>query len=139
MISHKKQLRVLLVEDEVPHQRLFARSLSRSRMDGEVVCVDDGQLALDYLNAYADSGDNTPLIVILDLNIPIRDGIEVLGEIRKHPRLYNLPVIIMSTSDETVEINACRQLGVLAYLVKPVEFERIETLVESVLKRGEAR
>lgn len=139
MIPQKKQLRVLLVEDEIPHQRLFSRSLSRSHMDGEVVCVDDGQLALDYLNAYADSGDNTPLIVILDLNIPIRDGIEVLGEIRKHPRLYNLPVIIMSTSDETIEINACRQLGVLAYLVKPVEFERIETLVESVVTRGEAR
>jgi CheY-like chemotaxis protein len=127
--SHLNPLfRILLVEDELPHQRLFTRALSRSSLPAELVCMNDGKSAWDYLSTYKADVD-LPTVVILDLNMPIYDGLEVLARIRMSKALHNLPVIVLSTSDEKVEIQRATALGCTAYLIKPIMFEEVERIL----------
>jgi CheY-like chemotaxis protein len=128
--------RILLADDDPRDQELTVMALSEYRLAGEIEVVNDGVEALDYLlrrDKFANLPAGNPAIVLLDLKMPKVDGLEVLREIRKTPALRLLPVVMLTSSMQDVDIAESYRLGASAYVVKPVDFH---DFVETVKKTG---
>ena len=127
---------ILLVEDNPDDVELTRIAFAEAGIDRRLVVVRDGAEALDYLFArgrYADrEPDALPAIVLLDLNLPKRDGREVLQGIRADARTRDLPVVVLTTSDEPFDIEATYALGVNSYIRKPVDFEQFVAVVKQI-------
>ncbi len=117
---------ILLVEDDPNDLELTLVALERSQLANEVVVVRDGAEALDYLfkrNTFSDRGDGNPAVLLLDLKLPKVDGLQVLEAIRATEDLRSIPVVMLTSSREEPDLSRAYQLGVNAYVVKPVEFK----------------
>lgn len=117
---------ILLAEDNPRDVELTARALAQSNLANRLDVVSDGVEALEYLRcegAYAGRKPEAPAAMLLDIKMPRMDGLEVLREIRKDPRLRRLPVVILTSSREEQDLVAGYDLGANAYVVKPVDFE----------------
>ncbi len=125
---------ILLVEDNPKDLELALLALAKSNLANEVITVRDGKEALDYLfrqGAYADRPQGNPAVVLLDLKLPKLDGIQVLERLKSEPSLQRVPVVMLTTSREEKDLIKSYQLGVNAYVVKPVSFkEFIEAIQE---------
>ena len=116
---------ILLVEDNPHDLELTLIALSKSQLANEVVVVRDGAEALDYLHRrgeFAERQQGSPAVILLDLKLPKVDGLEVLKEIRNSDGLKSIPVVMLTSSKEEQDVVRSYQLGVNAYVVKPVEF-----------------
>ncbi|MDR3591793.1 MAG: response regulator [Negativicutes bacterium] len=116
-------IKILLVEDDPGHARLIERNLRRGGITNEIVPVDNGQGAIDYLEGACTYGDHKNLIVLLDLNLPVIDGYQVLQRIKSNPRMKKLPVIILTTTDVPLEVERCYELGCNIFVTKPVRYD----------------
>ena len=128
--------KILLVEDSAQDIELTMAALEESHLANEVTVVRDGAEALDYLlrrEKYADRPDGQPVVVLLDLKMPKVDGLEVLREMKGHPDLKHIPVVMMTSSREEQDLVRSYSLGVNAYVVKPVDFEQF---VDSIKRLG---
>lgn len=117
---------ILLVEDNPKDLELALHALEKSNLANEVVVVRDGKEAVDYLfrnGAYAERPQGNPAVVLLDLKLPKLDGIQVLEKIKAEPALQTMPVVMLTTSREEKDLVKSYQLGVNAYVVKPVAFK----------------
>lgn len=128
---------MLLVEDS-PHDRELAlHALSKGNLPGRVEQARDGVEALDLLLCRAQWADrdrnDRPCVVFLDIKMPMVNGIEVLRELKAHPDLSDMPVVMLTSSAEDGDLATCYLLGVNSYIVKPVE---IETFFQTVLDVG---
>jgi two-component system, response regulator len=119
---------ILLVEDDRDDEILTLRALKKNNIMNEVVVVRDGAEALDYLfstGSYASQKDApNPAIILLDLNLPKINGIEVLRRLRANERTRLLPVVILTSSSEEMDIVQSYSMGVNSYVRKPVDFEQ---------------
>lgn len=116
---------ILLVEDNPKDLELTLIALERTHLANEVIVVRDGEEALEYLFAhgrYEGRGDGSPAVVLLDLKLPKVDGLEVLRAIRQDPRVKSTPVVMLTSSREETDLLRSYELGVNAFVVKPVEF-----------------
>lgn len=116
---------ILLVEDNPKDLELTLIALERSQLANDVVVVRDGAEAMDYLNckgAYASRSAGNPAVILLDLKLPKVDGLEVLRYIRQTSSLKSVPVVMLTSSKEEQDLLRSYELGVNAYVVKPVEF-----------------
>jgi two-component system response regulator len=127
---------ILLVEDNPNDLELTLHALDRGRFGDRVDVVRDGAEALDYLfgkGAHADRDPTElPRVVLLDLKLPLLDGVEVLREIRADPRTSRLPVVMLTSSAEDQDLQACYALGVNSYIVKPVDIDQFFTAIQQV-------
>jgi CheY-like chemotaxis protein len=126
---------ILLVEDNPKDLELTLTALQRSRLANEVIVVRDGAEALDYLccrGAHCARVKENPAVVLLDLKLPKVDGLEVLAEIKKDESLRHVPVVMLTSSREEPDLRKSYQLGVNAYVVKPVGFEEFVKAVQKV-------
>ena len=117
---------ILLVEDNPHDLELTLIALERSHLANEVIVVRDGADALDYLHArggFANREQGNPAVVLLDLKLPKVDGLEVLAEIRGSATLKSIPVVMLTSSREEQDLIRSYELGVNAYVVKPVDFQ----------------
>ncbi|MET0383940.1 MAG: response regulator [Burkholderiaceae bacterium] len=117
---------ILLVEDDPRDLELTLVALERSQLANEVVIVRDGAQAVDYLTRqrdYADRSAGNPAVILLDLKLPKLNGLEVLKIVRATPELRSLPVVMLTSSHEESDVVASYDLGVNAYVVKPVAFK----------------
>jgi two-component system response regulator len=126
---------ILLVEDSPADAEMTIDALRDARLANPVVHVEDGVEALDYMHsrgAYKDRGNGIPAVVLLDIKMPRLDGLEVLRDIRSHEKFRYTPVVILSSSREETDLARSWDLGVNAYVVKPVNanqfFEAVRTL-----------
>ena len=126
---------ILLVEDSLADAEMTIDALREARIANPIVHVEDGVDALDFLharNAFAGRRDGNPVVVLLDIKMPRMDGIEVLREIRTNEATRTIPVVILSSSREERDLAASWDLGVNAYVVKPVDarqfFDAVQTL-----------
>ncbi|MBK9220312.1 MAG: response regulator [Uliginosibacterium sp.] len=119
---------ILLVEDNADDEALTLRAFGKNRITNQVVVVRDGVEALDYLfGTGKHAGRNTatmPAVIFLDLKLPRLDGLEVLRRIRADSRTTLLPVVVLTTSREALDIREAYQFGANSYIRKPVDFER---------------
>ncbi|WP_332876776.1 response regulator [Massilia sp. S19_KUP03_FR1] len=116
---------ILLVEDNPHDLELTLIALSKSQLANQVVICRDGAEALDYLLAqgeYAGRSAGNPAVVLLDLKLPKVDGLEVLKTVRATPTLRSMPVVMLTSSKEEQDLVRSYELGVNAYVVKPVDF-----------------
>ncbi len=117
---------ILLVEDDARDLELTLVALERSQLANEVVVVRDGAQALDYLTRqgeHADRAEGNPAVVLLDLKLPKVNGLEVLRTVRSTPELRSMPIVMLTSSHEESDVVASYDLGVNAYVVKPVDFK----------------
>ena len=127
---------LLLVEDSPRDVELTLEALNEHRLANEVVVVNDGAEALEYLQmhgAYASRASGNPAVVLLDLKMPKMDGLEVLKKMRADGNLRTIPVVMLTSSGEEKDVVASYQLGVNAYVVKPVGFQ---DFIEAVKNLG---
>jgi two-component system, response regulator len=124
----KETKQILLVEDNPDHVLLAKRALKIANVNGELVVMNDGEQALAYLNGKPASA--LPQVVLLDLGLPGISGLEVLQQIRNDPMTHDLPVVILSTSDEVSDKQKGYAIGANSYILKPVEFNRFVHVVE---------
>jgi two-component system response regulator len=122
---------VLLIEDNPEDAELTIRVLKKHNLANNLVHLQDGEAALDFL--FADGNNNIPRLILLDLKMPKVDGIEVLSKIKNDDQKKIIPVVVLTSSKEERDIIESYKLGVNAYVVKPVEFEKF---VEAVAKLG---
>ncbi len=118
---------ILLVEDDKRDLELTLVALERSQLANEVIVVRDGAQALDYLLREGDfrtRADGNPAVVLLDLKLPKVNGLEVLQTVRGTPALRSIPVVMLTSSQEESDVVKSYELGVNAYVVKPVEFKQ---------------
>lgn len=113
---------ILLVEDNPDDAGLTIRALKKNKLANNVVHLYDGEEALDFLFSGKDS--NIPRLILLDLKMPKVDGIEVLRRIKSDDKLKVVPVVILTSSKEERDIVDSYKIGVNAYIVKPVDFEK---------------
>ena len=128
--------RILLVEDSPLDAELALTALAKSHLANEVLHLQDGAQALDYLfrrGSYAQESAALPAVVLLDLKMPRIDGMEVLRQIKGDGVLKAIPIVIMTSSREEQDIAKSYELGVNAYVVKPLQFE---SFVEAVQQLG---
>jgi CheY-like chemotaxis protein len=127
---------ILLIEDNPSDIELTRRALDRSRVSNELVVVQDGQEALDYLfgsGPYAGrDAAALPGVALLDLKLPKVPGLEVLRAIRNDPRTRRLPIVILTSSNEEQDVSCCYDLGVNSYIQKPVDFERFAEAIRTL-------
>lgn len=118
---------ILLVEDDKRDLELTLVALERSQLANDVVVVRDGALALDYLQRegqHADRVEGNPAVILLDLKLPKVNGLEVLRVVRSTPALRSIPVVMLTSSQEESDVLKSYELGVNAYVVKPVDFKQ---------------
>jgi len=128
--------KILLVEDSPNDAELTLEALKSARLANEVIWLKDGQEALDFLycqDAYAGRARVNPVLILLDLKMPRIDGFQVLKQIKDDEKLRTIPVVILTSSREEVDLVRGYKNGVNAFVVKPVDFKEF---IDSVSKLG---
>ena len=126
---------ILLVEDNQDDAELTRLALARHGLDGRVTHVSDGMQALDYLyrrDGFAGRAGGNPSLILLDLKMPLLDGIGVLREIKGSELLHNIPVVVLTSSREDRDLNEAYDLGVNSYIEKPVSFNKFIEVAEQI-------
>lgn len=127
---------VLIVEDNPDDLDLAMMAFRRGKLANEIVVARDGEQALDFLFGRGEHvGRNTahlPKVVLLDLKLPRVDGHQVLREIRGNELTHNLPVIVMTSSDQDRDVIESYKLGVNSYVVKPINFEKFHQAITQI-------
>jgi CheY-like chemotaxis protein len=131
-MSHES-LAILLAEDDDGHARLIERNLQRAGFINRIVRAHDGQEALDAVRGTGALPPGTPVLLLLDINMPRVDGLEVLRRLKADPATAKVPVIVLTTTDDPREVERCYQLGCSVYITKPV---RYEGFVEAINRLG---
>jgi len=127
--------RILLVEDSARDAELILDALGTNQLANEIVHVRDGAEALDYLyrrGQFADRSTDQPALMLLDLKLPKVDGLEVLRQIKSDDALKMIPVVMMTSSRQEQDLLRSYQLGVNAYVVKPLKFQDFVEAVKQV-------
>jgi chemotaxis family two-component system response regulator Rcp1 len=128
-----KAIKLLLVEDDPGDVELTKEGLQEAKMLIDLHVVDDGIKALQYLRKQGPYADVvTPDIILLDLNLPKKDGREVLLDIKSDEVLKSIPVVVLTTSDADKDIAKCYSLGANCYITKPVGFEGFMKMVRAI-------
>lgn len=123
---------ILLVEDNPGDVDLFRESISEEAIRVEFTVANDGVEALRYLRQRRQAGAVLPAIVILDLNLPRKDGRQVLAEVRGDEELRSLPIVVLTSSEAPDDIANSYRLGASCYVTKPVDLDRFRKVVRSI-------
>lgn len=126
---------LLLVEDDVGHARLIEKNLKRSHITNPIITLEDGQKAVDFLfskGEYQGIEPPHPLLVLLDLNLPVLDGYQVLKRMKEDEKTHRIPVVILTTTDDPREIYKCYELGCNVYITKPVEYDQFSEAIRNL-------
>lgn len=126
---------ILLVEDNPRDLDLTLVALERSQLANEVIVMRDGAEALDYLQrrgVHSDRAEGNPAVLLLDLKLPKVDGLQVLKTIRESAELRSIPVVMLTSSREEFDLSRAYELGVNAYVVKPVEFKEFVSAISDL-------
>ena len=127
---------ILLIEDNPTDVMLIRRAFVKAKIVNPIHGVSDGDAAIDYLSGagrYADRAQYpVPVLILLDLKLPRRSGLEILSWLRGQEHLRRIPVVILTSSSVPKDIDAAYDLGANSYLVKPVEFDALYEMLKSV-------
>lgn len=123
-MTDQQPVNIIMIEDDEGHARLIEKNIRRAGIANDLTHFLDGTTALNYLFEH-DHGPrkNGPALVLLDLNLPDMSGIDILTRIKGDEHLRRTPVVILTTTDDKVEIDRCYDLGANVYITKPVNYE----------------
>ncbi|HZK92578.1 MAG TPA: response regulator [Prolixibacteraceae bacterium] len=123
MLTENTTNPILIVEDNPIDLDLTLRAFAAKKLSNPIQVARDGEEALQYMERW-EKGELWPVVVLLDLNMPKINGLEVLQKIKSHPDFKAIPVVILTTSSESSDLQAAYRLGANSYIVKPVDFEK---------------
>ncbi len=127
---------ILLVEDSLEDLELTQRALRNAKLGNHIQIARDGAEALDFIFCEGQHAErrieDSPKLILLDLKLPKVDGLEVLERIKSDPRTKHIPVVVLTSSKEQVDVIKSYQLGVNSYIVKPVNFEGFTAAVQEL-------
>jgi two-component system response regulator len=136
MITDLQNIEILLIEDNQGDADLVMRTLKKNNVGNNIMHLSDGAEALDFLFAQGKYSrrkiENKPKVILLDLNLPKLNGIEILRTIKNDERTKAIPVVVMSSSSEAKDILESYQIGVNGYVVKPVAFDDFAKVVSDL-------
>jgi len=130
---NQRSIEILLVEDNPGDVRLTEEALKEGKVINRLSVVPDGVEAIEYLRKRGDyASAATPDLVLLDLNLPKKDGREVLAEVKQDPELRKIPVVVLTTSRDEQDILKSYDLHANCYITKPVDFEQFIRVVRAI-------
>ena len=136
MNAPKQSVTIMLVEDDDGHRLLIRENLRAGGIVNDIVEMRDGQQALDYLQRrgqYQDSAKSPrPGLILLDIKMPKADGFSVLEKIKADPQLRLIPVLMLTSTDDQLEVNKCYTMGVNSYIVKPIRYEEFQDRIKAL-------
>lgn len=119
---------ILIAEDDADDRYLLQTAFMEKGYPETIDFVENGVELLNHL----DNGSELPGFILLDLNMPKKDGREVLKELKQHPVFKKIPVIVFTTTKNEIEIKRCYELGANSYIVKPISFDQLLRVVENI-------
>ncbi len=135
-------VKIIMVEDDLGHARLIERNIRRAGVNNEIIPFTTGRDALNFIldevddmpaNAnVAGQGGDRAFLILLDLNLPDMSGIDVLAKLKASSRAHRIPIVILTTTDDRVEIARCYDLGCSVYITKPLEYEAFANSVRQL-------
>jgi CheY-like chemotaxis protein len=126
---------IIMIEDDEGHARLIERNIRRSGVNNEIVPFTNGTDAVKYLFGSDGTGVNNKgraLLVLLDLNLPDMTGTEILRQIKDNRYLKTIPVVVLTTTDDSHEVKRCYELGCNVYITKPVNYESFANAIRQL-------
>jgi len=132
MTAHQP-VTIVMVEDDEGHARLIERNIRRAGIHNEIKWFADGGSSLDYIfNDDHGPMKNGPALILLDLNLPDMSGVDILTRIKADPHLKRTPVVVLTTTDDKVEIQRCYDAGCNVYITKPVNYEAFSEAIRQL-------
>lgn len=122
---------ILLVEDNPVDLDLTLRAFAQQNLTNHIQVARDGEEALAFIPKW-EKGEPLPVVILLDLKLPKVNGLEVLQIIKNHPSFKTIPVVILTTSEESADVKSAYQLGVNSYIVKPVDFDKFIEVAKQI-------
>lgn len=136
MAMLKQSVLIMLVDDDDGHRLLIRENLRAEGIINELLEMTNGQQAIDYLTRrgqYQDPAKSPrPGLILLDIKMPKMDGFSVLEKIKADAQLRQIPIIMLTSTDDQVEVNRCYALGASTYVVKPVQYEEFQERVKAL-------
>ena len=127
------EVEIVLVEDDPNDAELITRSLRKYHLANKIVLLEDGAKALDFLfgkGGWAETPDHVaPKVVLLDVKLPKVNGLEVLGRIKSDPRTRDIPVVMLTSSNQERDVEAAYKLGANSFVTKPIKFDEFAKAV----------
>ena len=123
-MNSQRPVNIIMIEDDEGHARLIEKNIRRAGISNHLTHFTDGGSALEYLwNAAEGPMKNGPALILLDLNLPDMSGTDILEKVKSDPILKKTPIVVLTTTDDKLEIKRCYDLGCNVYITKPVNYE----------------
>jgi two-component system, chemotaxis family, response regulator Rcp1 len=128
-----RPIEILLVEDSSSDATLTIRSLESSKLSNQIHWVEDGETAMEFLRQQGEYTQSPrPGLILLDLNLPGMNGGEVLQAVKADPQLHNIPIVILTTSDNQTDINFVYRMNANCYITKPVDIAQFVQVIQLI-------
>jgi DNA-binding response OmpR family regulator len=126
---------IIMIEDDEGHARLIERNIRRSGVNNEIIPFTNGTAAVNHLFGSDGSGFDhmgEALLILLDLNLPDMSGIDILRRVKENKFLKSTPVVVLTTTDDSLEVKRCYELGCNVYVTKPVNYESFANAIRQL-------
>lgn len=126
---------IVMIEDDEGHARLIEKNIRRAGITNEIIPFTLGAEALSYITTKSQAGrpsDDRRILILLDLNLPDMSGLDILAKVKANERTKRIPIIVLTTTDDKIEIQKCYELGCSAYVKKPLEYEAFANSVRQL-------
>jgi CheY-like chemotaxis protein len=128
-----KSFLILIAEDDPDDRFLLKKAFEENGIDEHIAFVENGDQVMNYLGNLKNTTQQfLPRLILLDLNMPKKDGKQVLKEIKEHPDYKKIPVVVFTTSRNELVIDKCYELGANTYIIKPISFDGLLKIVERI-------
>jgi DNA-binding response OmpR family regulator len=130
-----KPVTIIMIEDDEGHARLIERNIRRSGVNNDILPFSNGTDAVNYLFGSDGTGsahNSNALLILLDLNLPDMTGIDILRRVKENDHLKSVPVVVLTTTDDSQEIKRCYELGCNVYITKPVNYENFANAIRQL-------
>ena len=132
-VTHTRPIKILLVEDSPTDAQLTIEALQEAKLDNRMIHVEDGVEAMQFLRREGEYAEAPrPDLIMLDLNLPRKDGREVLAELKQDPKLAMIPVVVLTTSRAEQDVLRSYELHANCYITKPVDFQQFLCVVKCI-------
>jgi CheY-like chemotaxis protein len=132
-VTDQRAVNIVMIEDDEGHARLIEKNIRRAGINNNIRHFTDGTSALDYLyNDPSGPSHNGPSLILLDLNLPDMSGTDILAKVKSDEKLKLAPVVVLTTTDDKVEIQRCYDLGCNVYITKPVNYENFADAIRQL-------